>query len=380
MKRIYWRPRGLSRPVLALIAGLSVCGMTAVERFQIHTKQPHFEEKWRAATLARRAMQVVREARLRREPPINRQEDPANSGLIGEAMTAVTSDPGSLAAKQASINPNFAAVLVQWLISAGVKKGDVVALGASGSFPALNICVYAALQTLEARPVIISGASASQWGANLPDFLWLDMEKLLFEKHIFSFRTAAASLGGVQDRGVGMETAGRQALEEGIRRSGVPLLAPGSFDDSVEQRMEIYRSQAGAAEIRAYINIGGGTTSVGTSMGKNLFQPGLNLTLPAGAQNIASVMTRFSAAGVPVIHLIQIERLAAQYGLPLQPRTLPAVGEGKAFYSHQYNLWLATAVLIAVMASLYAFIHTGMLRVLHSSARSKGVLSHEPMI
>ena len=44
-----------------------------------------------------------------------------------------------------------------------MKKGDAVAIGYSGSFPALNICVMAAVETLQLEPIGIASASASQW-------------------------------------------------------------------------------------------------------------------------------------------------------------------------------------------------------------------------
>ena len=60
-----------------------------------------------------------------------------------------------------------------------MKEGDPVAVSFSGSFPALNIAVYAAIRTLNLKPTIISSVSGSQWGANDPAFLWIDMEHFL---------------------------------------------------------------------------------------------------------------------------------------------------------------------------------------------------------
>jgi poly-gamma-glutamate system protein len=383
MKRIYWRPRGISRTVLALIAAFSVAGMIIVEHFQIRTRQPYFDEKLEASQLALKAMGIIQEERMLREPDIETLHDPTESGLIGLAMTPVTSDPGSLPAKQTSINPNFAAVIVQWLRQCGVNKGDVVAVGVSGSFPALNVCVYAALATVQARPVIISSASSSQWGANLPDFLWLDMERILHDNHVFGFRSMAASIGGVEDRAVGMSAEGRELLEKAIERNGLDVISVRSITESIDTRMKLYARGAAGAPIRAYINVGGGTTSVGTSIGKRLFEPGLNLHPPPGLQTLDSVMTRFSRATVPVpvIHITQIEHLAGEHGLPLRPRQMPTVGEGRVFHGREYNLWLAGVVLLVILASLYAFIHTEIgYRLLQTPVRSKGVVTHEPMI
>lgn len=383
MKRVYWRPRGISRTVLGLIAAVSVAGLVAVERLQMKTEQPYYAEKVEAARLALEAIERLRAERLQRTPDVDETVDPAGSGLIGSAMSPVTSDPGILSAKQTSINPNFAAIVVEWLKDAGVNQGDTVAVGASGSFPALNVCVYAAIETLKLKPIIISSVAASQWGANLPDFLWIDMEKVLQEYQVFDFGTVAASVGGIEDKGLGMDPQGRKLLADAIERNGLQKITPKSFTDSIDRRMAIYTQNANGGRIKAYVNVGGGTISVGTSIGKRMFEPGLNRRLPAGAtlsSMVDSVMTRFSRQGVPVIHITQIEKLATHYGLPIQPNKMPEVGEGRVFYREQYNPWLAVAVLLSILASLYAFIRSELgYRILQVPRRSR-IVSHEPMI
>ncbi len=383
MKKIYWRPRTVSRSALVLISLFSLAGFVAVNRYQIKTRQPYYEEKLKAARLAEEAMQVIREERRQRAPEIDTETDPLESGLIGSLLTPVTSDKGSLAAKQTTINPNFAAVMVQWLRAAGAREGDAVAVGLSGSFPALNIAVCAAIQTLKLKPVILSSASASSWGANDPELLWIDMERILNQQGVFQVRSTAASIGGVEDRGIGMPEEGIQMLTAAItQRNGLPMIQPKkTAKESIDDRMDLYRKGAGTATIRAYINVGGGTISVGTRVGKALFRPGLNLHPPPGSSKVDSVMTRFSNEGVAVIHLVQIERLAARYGLPAPPKSMPVVGEGKIFLREEYNPWLAGGVLVAILISLYAFIRSEWgFRVLQSSPRKKTEGYLEPMI
>ncbi len=84
---------------------------------------------------------------------------------------------------------------------------------------------------------------------------------------------------------------------------------------------------------------------------------------------------------MPVVHLVDVEELARQYGLPIAPKTMPAVGDGKIFVRAEYNLWLAGGVLVAILLSLYAFIRSEWgFRLIHSSARKKGADYLEPMI
>ncbi|MCC6746024.1 MAG: poly-gamma-glutamate system protein [Deltaproteobacteria bacterium] len=372
MKKLYWRPSKVSRTVLALVALLSLAGIAAVERLQKRTKQPYLKEKLAAARLAQQALAVLKTERLHRQLPVDRELDPAETGLIGLAMSPITSNSGLLASKQTSANPNWAAVIVQMLKKAGVREGEAIAVGASGSFPALNVAVYAAAQALKLKPVVVTSVSASQFGANIPGFTWLDMEQVLFDRHVFSFRSVGASLGGVEDRGLGLSREGRAALEEAIQRHGTTQIRPANYQQSVEERMRLYTEHAGGTPIRAYINIGGGTASVGTTLGKKLFRPGLNRTPPTGAAGLDAVMTRFITDGIPVIHMVQIARLAKRYGLPDQPATIPTVGTGEIFYRQEYNEWLAGAVLAALLVVLYAFIRSDWgVRLLMATRRGK---------
>src|SRR5690606_6864318 len=174
--------------VMLVTLALALAGVAAVELVDAGSSDELSRHKAAAAELSHVAMNAVREERLARGLSIDPEADPTGSGLIGVASSDVTSVAGHLPAKQTSINPNFAAAIVEMLHHAGVKKGDVVAVGMSGSFPAMNLHLCAAMETLGVKPVIIASAAGSQWGANHPDFLWLDMEQALHERGLISFR------------------------------------------------------------------------------------------------------------------------------------------------------------------------------------------------
>lgn len=387
MKKLYWRPRSVSRMVLVLISVLALGGLAAVERFTSVQTQPYYSQKLQAAELAFKGMQIIQAERLKISEVIVRDLDPAGSGLIGSMMSPVTTSTAPLSAKQTTINPNFAAVLVDMLKRAGVDEGDTIAIGASGSFPALNICAYAAASVLKLQPIIISSAAASQFGANDPNLLWIDMERILSEKmpQAFPFRSVAASLGGIEDSAAGLTPEGLEMLNAAIKRNNLRLLkaqATGDSKNSIDQRMAIYTEHADSNAIAAYINLGGGTVSVGTSIGKRAFEPGLNIRKPAGAKYIDSVMTRFIDRGVPVIHLVRIERLADQYGLTLQPRSIPQPGsEGTIFARPQYDRRLVGGVLVGIIVCLFAFLRSDMgYRILRGNRKGQGEMVHEPMV
>jgi poly-gamma-glutamate system protein len=381
VKKMYWRPRRVSRTALVLISTWSIMGYAALERFPTRAQEPHHAEKLAAAELAREAFDLLRKERLDRGLPIDAESDVSQSGLVGSLVTPITTNTGSLTSKQTSVNPNFAAIVVQYLRQAGVNDGDVVAVGYSGSFPAINVAVLSACQTLKLKPVIIASASSSQWGANDPEFSWLDMERVLFKKGVFSFRSIAASVGGIEDRGLGMTKRGRRILHEKIAEHDLVLIDPENFLGSVDERMRIYRQHAGAAPIRAYINVGGGTTSVGKKAGKLSFRPGLNRKPPSKNLPADSIMGRFVGDGIPVIHLVKITKLASNYGFPIAPTTTPLVGDGKVFNRERTNVWFAGGLLFSIIAALYLFVRSDLGFRMTRIAKRGGDSAHpEPMV
>lgn len=361
MKKLYWRPNRVSRIELSFITLLALGGMVAVESFPQVNKRAHYKEKLAAARLAERAIREVKAERHRRGIPINEEADPGRTGMVGDLLSPIASNSGHLSAKQTAINPNFAAVVVHQLRAADVERGDVVAVGLSGSFPGLNTAVYAALETIGVRPIVIASTSASQWGATNPHFTWLDMERILEQRRVFSTRAIAASLGGIDDRALGLSNQGKDLLAMAIERAGLPMINARSYEESVERRMETYAARAGDRPIKAYINVGGGTASVGTRVGKHMFRSGLNRSTPLG-EVPDSVMLRFSQAGLPVIHLSGVSKLAVRYGLPLSPVALPPAGQGRVFVTMQYNRWLVAGALLAVLAAAILFLrlHLGL--------------------
>lgn len=367
MKRLYWQALGVPGSASITVTLVALAGLVLVEAFPVQREQPWYEQKIAAARRAREALALIKTERIRRGIPIDPASDPAESGLIGHPLTPVTSNTGYLGAKQITVNPNFAAVILHMLKGAHLEKGDVVAVGVSGSFPALNVATYAAVHVLGLRPIIITSTAASEWGANEPSFMWPDMERVLADKHVFPFRSIAASLGGIDDRGFGMSQEGRDALTLAIERNDLPRIDSKSVADAIQRRMAIYEREARDRPIKAYVNVGGGSASVGTHIGKKQLEPGVNLEPPQEGTLMDSVMLRFLARDVPVIHVTQIKRLARAHGLPLRPGTVPRIGEGTVYVRPEYNRWLAALALAVIAAVLFAFVRSGAARLLARS-------------
>ena len=359
MKKLYWRPSQVSWQVYVIIALLAIAGITAVEIFKVRVEQPYYRQKMKAARIMQTGIETIRNyriAKLARVAPIDTEVDPTGSGMIGLMISPITSNSGMLEAKRTTINPNWAAVIVDLLERAGVEPGDVIGMSLSGSFPAMNLAAYAAAEAMDLKVVAITSVAASTWGANIPWLTWLDMERIFYENRIVSNKSVAASFGGEVDRGVGMRKAGKDMLQAAIERNKVRLISVKDEEENLNVRMAIYQEFAEGRRFAAFINVGGGTVSVGTKVGKRFFRPGLNLRPSHQALSIDSILSRFAKEGVPVIHMRLIQRMALKYGLPLEPFSVPKPGEGVIFMKMEYRNGLVVGVLVVLILLLYAFI------------------------
>lgn len=382
MKKLYWKPTRTSWHIHVVIAIVAVLSIASVEIFKIKIKKPYYQDKIKAAQLMDTALKTLKKYRIDRNIfPIDPEVDPVGSGMIGTLISPITSNAGVREAKLATVNPNWAAVMVDLFGKAGVKNGDTIAAGFSGSFPSLNIAVLCAAQVMNLKVVAISSASASTWGANIPEFSWLDMERILNENRIITNRSVAASFGGSQDRAIGMSKEGREMLGKIIEYNGVELIFEKEEQMNLDKRMAIYNEKSGDAQIKAFVNVGGGTVSVGTRIGKELFKPGLNKNPGMEELAIDSVMSRFGKDGIPIIHMTKISMLAQKYGIPFEFTTIPRPGEGALFSSYVYNKIIVSISLVVIIAMLIFFIkmgYGGRLFSFESSKKEKG--NSEPMV
>ncbi len=344
------RPRAAwtKRADLFLI-GLALLGIVLhllVEASRMMSPQPHMDQKIAAATRTVRCFEAIRLARLGMPEGHDLENDPASSGLIGQENTLITTDRGVLESKLTSVNPNFAAVMVDYFHRIGLKPGDVIAVALTGSFPAMNIATLVAAEEMGLRPVVITSVGASMWGANDPDFTWLDMEAFLVDRRLLKTRSAAASLGGSNDRGRGLSPRGRLLLREAVERNGVDLISVPTLDESVIRRMETYAREAGSDNIRAFINVGGGAAAIGNRQSARLIRAGVNRTIPRYNWSRWGVAHHMSVLGVPVIHVLNMEAIARRHGMPIAPEAVPPVGEGTIFHREAYDLKVAIPALL----------------------------------
>jgi len=339
------------RFILLCLAVVALLMQMVLDMTRTPTRQWDYDLKMRAAEKAARAFAAVREFRGLEGATLDLVNDPAGTGLIGPEISPITNATGNLESKLTSLNPNFAAVLVRYFRQAGLKSGDPVAVAVSGSFPGMNIALFAAMEAMELRPVVVTSVGASNWGANNPEFTWLDMETLFYDKGIFHTRSRAATFGGGNDMGRGLSPAGRQKVRDAVARNGLELIESNNIEQAIEARMTFYEQAARGRPYRLYVNVGGGVASLGSSHNKSLLPSGLSFELGAHNWPRKGTMILFSEKGVPVVHLLRIMTLARENGLPVSPDYLPQPGEGEIFVQEMYRWPLAAAFLVLYCAA-----------------------------
>ncbi len=276
--------------------------------------------------------------------------DPNQTGLIGLRNSIITTSLGQLEAKRSTTNPDMAGLIVYLLQEAGAKSGEAVAIGASSSFPALIVASLAAAKALKVDPLLIVSLGASQWGANDPDFTWLDIEKCLEKAGWMPRPPVAVSLGGNRDIGSGMAPEGRELLLNQVMERGLKLIHEPDLERNVSLRLHLYELAAEGKRLAAFINIGGGWANMGESEEILRLPPGLNI-IDRSSAPFKGVVWEMARRQIPVIHLLYIKGMAEKYGLPWDPQPLPEVGQ-----SQFYNLAPGSSRSFQYFALLYLLI------------------------
>ncbi|MDH7513054.1 MAG: poly-gamma-glutamate system protein [Clostridiales bacterium] len=284
-----------------------------------------------ASKLMREATDAVRRCQEAMGLVIDRNIDPNATGLIGFDTSQITTSLGNLEAKRTTTNPNFAGLLVRLLDEAGAKRGDAVAIGASSSFPALILASLCATKAMDLKPLLICSLGASQWGANNPDFHWLDIQECLQQAGLLNIQPLALSLGGEADSGQGMSPEGRDFLIREAGRRGLRVLEESDLQNNVRERLHLYEAAAGERGIKVFINVGGSYANLGTDSRILNLKPGLAEFHDLPPQERRGVVFEMASRGIPVIHLLYVKGLSERYGLPWDPSPLPEPGKGEIY-------------------------------------------------
>jgi poly-gamma-glutamate system protein len=350
-----WTKGKLSLIYLFWALIILLVGFLIIEQTKFVQPISYYNEQIQAAQLMKICLETIKEERLKRNIPLDVGLDPNQTGIIGEEYTQLTTTLGNLEAKRTSTNPAFAALLVKYFKEANLKKGDVIAIGASGSFPGLILATLSAVKALELEPLLIYSIGSSEYGANIPEFTFVQMLDSLNEKNVIPYKLLAISMGGYLDQAEGMfYPDSREIIEKIAQDSGAYFINLDNIEENILQRMQLYKKTAGEQPIKAFVNIGGATPNYGNTNASITYPNGLVIDGPKIPDHPERGLTfEYQNLGIPIIHLLNIRDLAVKNGLPIDPMPLPEIGEGGVYRRIVYNKYII--ILLIAIEFFYLF-------------------------
>jgi poly-gamma-glutamate system protein len=262
-------------------------------------------------------------ARRRASDSWNPALDPALSGLVGGGEGIFTTSLGQKEAKQTAAQSGWCRVVACLLDSLRIGPTDTVAVTMTGSFPGLNLAVLATLEAGNIPYRSVASLGASTYGANDSTFNWPTVEGWLRTRGLLRQGSVVVTPGGSGDRLNGQFLSTQRAAEEVLR--GIPgSLHPSNLPQAVELRRDVLGPREHLALL---INVGGGHPVMGgNDYGRSV--PGGLLgeadappaaVLAEGEAGTPGVLQLYHEEGLPVLHFIDIVRLAHRWGLPSPP-------------------------------------------------------------
>ncbi|RCW49844.1 MULTISPECIES: poly-gamma-glutamate system protein [unclassified Halanaerobium] len=359
-----WIKGKINIKTIVISSLIAVSALLILSFSNYRTEHPSFDKQIKAAQKMKKAENILYEEKTALGYQIDSSLDPNRTALIGKEYTKITTTLGDLKAKRTAANPDFAALIVKYFYQLDLKKGDKIAVGASGSFPGLILAVLSAAEIMELDVSLIYSIGASMYGANIPDFTFIDMLKYLRQHNIISTEITALSFGGDNDRADNLFFIDdKKTFFDIADRSNIPLIYEDTLSESIHKRIDIFSDFSKNDKIKCFINIGGASANFGSTSSSVKFNNGL--TIPGHlnteyAEN--GLISYYLSKNIPVIHLLNIENLAHKSGIQVDPVPLPKPGKSDVYYIVKYNKTLIKFFLLLIALPLIFSIISGKLK------------------
>jgi len=349
MKKYGYSPRFGPPCILCMLLALAVslCGIALTLSSTSRVPLPYSNVQLAAAKQMAAAEQVLLQY-VQQEGIAIEKDDLNQTGLIGPEWTELTSSLGLLEAKRTALQPDFAALMVKYYQEAGLKAGDTICCGMSGSFPGLCIAAVCAANQMDLNVRIIASYGSSMYGATRLELTNVRILDIARKAGLISYELIAVSPGGDFDQGNSiLFPNARQAIFALAEADGLMMIDEPSIPDSIQRRLELFGS-----DVDCFVNIGGASANMGTSPYTLSFPNGLVTEPPKIPQDKdRGLMFEYAARGVPVVHMLNVRGLAEENGLPFDPVPLTQPGETNVYYTAWHSPWYAASAL-AIAAAL----------------------------
>ena len=242
--------------------------------------------------------------------------DPHKTGLIGLEWSELSTTVGLLEAKRTACDPRWAVIIRRWMESLHVSEGDSVAIFTSSSFPGMALNAITALESLNVTPVLVVSLGSSVWGANDPLFPWPTIERKLRTEGFIRCKALFYTPGGNYETGGGLSEEARAIFRASANDVGVPLVIKQNLEEVISWKSSLLKEH----KVKALISVGGSHANMGDDQTVLRLSPGLHKSGNGGD----GVIGRALKDGYPVVHLLNIKGLSAEYGVPFDaaPGTL----------------------------------------------------------
>lgn len=281
--------------------------------------------------------------------------DRLRAALVGYASGGLTSTRGEREVKLAVSSPAAVALCLRLFRDAGIGRGTKVAINASGSFPGLVLAAAAACEALGAEARVSLSIGSSSWGANIDGFSIVDIAAAAFGSAGGGLGPAGpiagpilVTPGGSDDAGVDLQGDAMGAAVERARSLGWSAAEPAGLEEAVRVRLAHFRFPHNSDVL---VSIGGNYASAGAVPELGLLS---GLIPPGRALPGVGLIQAYAAEAKPVIQLLNLRGLFAEYGLDLALAARGAYEEPSSLKlrrPHWQRLVLAVPAFLAFMAS-----------------------------
>lgn len=341
---------------LALLLVFLILASAAIKMTGTNVRHDRYEEMIEAASRMEKCEEALKAERLRRGIPLDK-EDYLEIGLLGCSSSSITTTVGVPEAKRTSMVPDMAAMCVRILDEAGLKKGDTIGACYSGSFPALNIALVCAADSMGIHIVYTAAIGASSYGANLPEFTSPEMLCFLYEQGLISTKPAAVTLGGDGDLGqnmigylLGGDDRELNAVIDRLEQKGLKPIQIESYEENVKWRMQLY------GELDGFVNVGGNVAGTGRYNREYMQKQGILKDSGMRLSENSGLLEQYLRKGIPAVQLLNLKRLCLEYHIAYDPVSLEKIGTSGVYYTKTYaKPLILLTVFIAFGWLLYLF-------------------------
>lgn len=314
--------------VLNIMLSIVLCFISIILFYSYFQEKSYFDTLFDAAMRMERVEAYLKNRVIEKGFEIT-LEDINATGLVGPDFTELTSTPGDEREKRSTLNPYSASVVASMLLDAGIKKGDTIAIGASGSYPGFLISALSASSSLGLDTKLILSLGSSMYGATRVEYNIFDIARDARESGEIDYDLLALSRGYKDDRGgsvlenilyEGTEELSLEICKREADLLGVTLINEPTLQDSIDKRLELF------GDVKLFVNVGGAPVNIGDGTFSFSVPVGLVMNYESVPQGEGRGMVyEYLDRGVPIINLLDSKGFSEKYGVEFDASPLPSV-------------------------------------------------------